>query len=50
MSARCTRHEHRGPQDFRPNGRCLYCSREADQRYRRSCRDALRQLRGLLEP
>lgn len=45
MPARCTRHEHRGPQDFRPNGRCLYCCREAEHRYRISCRDARRRLR-----
>lgn len=45
MAPRCTRHEHRGPQDFRPNGRCLHCSREAVQRYQRSCRDARRLLK-----
>lgn len=46
MPAACTRHVHRGPQDYRPNGRCAHCQREAQKRYRTTCRDALRLLRG----
>lgn len=45
MPAACTRHVHRGPADFRPDGRtCIHCSREAQKRYRESCRDARRRL------
>lgn len=43
--APCTRHVHRGPQDRRPDGRCAFCQREAQRRYRESCRDARRRLR-----
>jgi hypothetical protein len=44
---RCTRHVHRGPQDFRPSGRCVHCAREAQKRYRRSCQEARHKLRAL---
>lgn len=37
---RCTRHVHRGPQDFRPDGRCIHCSREAQRDYRKRRREA----------
>lgn len=33
VAVRCTRHEHRGPQDYRPDGRCIHCQREAQRRY-----------------
>lgn len=38
----CTRH----PRDrHRTDGRCWYCRRDADRRYRQSCRDALRAMK-----
>jgi hypothetical protein len=42
----CTRHTRRGPEDYR-NGRCIYCQREAQRRYARSCRDARRRLKAI---
>lgn len=45
MPARCTRHVHRGPDDFRPDGRCIHCSREAQRNYRERCRAALREMK-----
>lgn len=45
MPARCTRHVHRGPEDYRPDGRtCIHCQREAQKRYRQGLRDARRRL------
>lgn len=41
---RCSRHVHSGPQDLRPDGRCIWCSREAQRNYRIRCRDARRRL------
>ena len=42
---RCTRHVHRGPEDYRPDGRtCIHCSREAQRAYLAKCRDARRRL------
>lgn len=47
---RCTRHVHRGPEDYRPDGRtCIHCSREAQRRYRARCRNALRTLKAQAE-
>ena len=40
----CTRHVHRGPEDFRPDGRCVHCSRENQSNYRRGLREAREQL------
>lgn len=37
---RCTRHVHRGPQDYRPDGRCIHCSRETQTAYRKRRREA----------
>jgi hypothetical protein len=45
----CTRHVHRGPQDRRPDGRCIHCQREAQKRYRDACRDARRRLAAIQE-
>lgn len=47
MPTPCTRHVHRGPLDRRPDGRCIHCQREAQKRYRVSCRDARRQLKAM---
>lgn len=48
-AAACTRHARRGPQDRRPDGRCIHCQREAQKRYRDACRDARRRLAAIQE-
>lgn len=41
---RCDRHVRRGPEDYRPNGRCAHCAREASRKYGQKCREARRRL------
>jgi hypothetical protein len=41
------RHSINGPADLRPNGRCIHCSREAQKKYRQSCRDARKRLQAI---
>jgi hypothetical protein len=47
MAAACTRHIHRGPEDYRPSGACIHCSREGQRAYGKSCRAARRRLKAI---
>lgn len=44
---RCNIHPDRGPQDRRPDGRCIHCSRDRQREYRARCREQIRRYRAI---